>query len=395
MATTTTSPSTISKILLGALSLQFLLIAWLCADLFWLGKTEKAQAAFDAGRFIKIAINSGEIEGNLAKAKSSEIADNPEEKLSKALNEEEYQLKRIQELTGKSADEAKKELEKSPQNKTVQPDLTEKTETEKPEADIKTPQAMIDDTSEYVLPKISDDGKMIPWQYYAKKIDNVGGNKTVAIVINNLGLNFEATKQVMRLNKNISLAFSPYAGGLAAQIATARAAGFEAWLNLPLQHENYPIHDYGNLTLLGELAPSDNLTQLYKNLNNTNGIVGLVALPDEKFSLSEQMLEMFEEITGRGLLLVLYNKTFAPSPDKMQFLLHAEPNINGGNIPANLNDLFANLETKINHNNHAIITISAMPNVMAQLDAWIATLPDKKISLVPLSHFSFNYDSEK
>jgi polysaccharide deacetylase 2 family uncharacterized protein YibQ len=386
-------PSIISKILLGFLVLQFLLIIWLVTDLFWLGKTQRAQDAFDSGRFIKIAISSGEVEGNLTKSKASQ-SNNPETKLSKALNEEEYRLKRIQELTGKTVDEAKQALDKTA-NKPAPPTQENKIPVTPNKIDIAIPESIIDKTGEYILPKISDDGSIVPWQYYAKKIENVGGNKTVSIVINNLGLNFEATKQAMELNNNLTLAFSPYAGGLNSQIATARALGFETWLNLPLQHENYPIHDYGNLTLLSELAPNDNLIQLYKNINNTSGIVGLVALPDEKFSRDEQMLEIFEAITKRGLLLTLYNKTFTPSQDKMPFLLHAEPNINGGNIPANLNDLFAGIEAKINNNNHVIITISAMPNVMTQLNTWIDTLHKKNISLVPLSHFSFNYDNKK
>jgi uncharacterized protein len=377
---------TSSKILIAILAIQFLCVLGLIGGVMF-SATDNAQQAFDSGRFIKIDVKSGQVEGNLAKIQTKQAVEN-------ALSAEEYRLKRIEELTGKTAEEAKEELQQAVPKKEEHPKAVIATEESNIRA-VKNPLQLEPNLDlsqkegDYLLPKISQDGKTTSWQYYAKPSAQNEGKKILSIIITNVGLNDENTKQVMQLDENITLAFSPYASNLKMQIDLARKHGFETWLNLPLQHENYPIHDYGNLTLLNEIETANNIEQLHRIINNTGGIVGLVALPDEKYSSSNQMMEIFEAIKGRGLLLALYSKIFTPAEHEQYALTHIQAHINGGNIPSDLNQLFQEIEERSAVGEHLVISMAAMPSVLQALNVWAAGLPEKNIILTPLSAYGF------
>ncbi len=379
-----TKTSLAAQILLATLATQFLCVVVLVGSLLF-GAKENAQIAFDSGRFVKIDVKTAQIEGNLVQTAAvppPEKAINELEKAlpEKALSEEEYRLKRIKELTGQEM--TTQELVQATPLPSP-PVVLQPTEAVKMPLNLEIPAELVEKRGKYLLPKPFE--KLIPWQYYAKPSPATEGKRTISIIITNLGLNDEATRQAMQLDENVTLAFSPYAPNLAMQIANARRNGFEAWLNLPLQHENYPVHDYGNLTLLNELTPKQNIALLHRTLNNTNGVVGLVALPDEKYSASPQMLELSEEIKARGLLLALYSSAFTPASYEQKLLTHLQPHINGGNIPSDLNQLFASLEAQTQNTENLKISIAAMPSVMQALQGWIAQLPAKNIVLTPLS----------
>jgi polysaccharide deacetylase 2 family uncharacterized protein YibQ len=380
---------TSSKILIAALAIQFLCVLGVIGEIMF-SAIDNAQMAFDSGRFIKIDVRNSQIEGNLAKIQTKQA-------IEQALSAEEYRLKRIQELTGKTEEEAQSELQKTTpqaeQPKTTIAAIAEKSNMRKVKNPLQLEQnpELSRKEGNYLLPKISKDGKTTPWQYYAKPSVPNKDKKTFSIIITNVGLNDESTKQVMLLDENITLAFSPYANNLKMQIDLARKNGFETWLNLPLQHENYPIHDYGNLTLLNEVKASDNIEQLHKIINNTNGIVGLVALPDEKYSGSNQMMEIFEEIKKRGLLLALYSKIFTPAEHEQYVLANIQDHINGGNVPSDLNQLFQEIEAKAKAGDHLVISMAAMPSVLQALNIWLAGLPEKNIILTPLSTYGFSH----
>ncbi len=407
--------SIFSKILVAILAIQFLCILIIGGNLLF-NATNNAQNAFDSGRFIKIDVNTGQIEGNIITTNNSPTKSDDDDKAK--LSDEQYRLKRIKELTGEGladdglesdglndeklgdaklgdeglGDNKLGEIKSNDESiaKNTPPQIISATQAQPAPRIIQTPlkldipAELMRKQGKYLLPTPSKNNEIIPWKYYAKPI-MASDKKPISIIITNLGLNDKITQQAMQLDENITLAFSPYAPNLAMQIAQARQNGFEAWLNLPLQHENYPIHDYGNLTILNELSLPENIKLLHQTLNNTNGVVGLIALPDEKYSASSQMLELFAEIKSLGLLLSLYSTTFTPDATNANLLTHIEPHINGGNIPADLNQLFAGIEAKAKTVKHLNISISAMPAVMQAMNSWIAQLPAKNIILTPLS----------
>jgi polysaccharide deacetylase 2 family uncharacterized protein YibQ len=373
-----TSLSFVAKLLLALLAMQLVIIIAIFGTLFF-DKAAQSQYAFDTGRFITIDVKTGKVQGNIAVSEK------------KGLSEEEYRLKRIEELTGKSTEEIKQEIAKAstPDNTTP---LTKEPVLSTPSRTVLSP-LTLDYHSELVektptdlsLPQISKDKKFIPWRTYAKPAPSEKGIHQLSVVITNLGLNPAATEQALEMNEYVTLAFSPYARDVSQQIKVARASGFETWLTFPLQHENYPVHDYGPYTLLEELSPEDNIHQLHTLLHNNHGIAGLVALPDEKFSRSTQMGHIFEEIDKRGLLLTLYHPFFSPNTTTYGGVLRARPHIHGGNVPPESAELFRMIEAQAMSEKHTIITMAAMPKLMQEMNQWIASLPAKNITLIPLS----------
>jgi polysaccharide deacetylase 2 family uncharacterized protein YibQ len=349
------------------------------AGMMFFNKDAQSQSAFDTGRFITIDVKTGKIEGNVTTT------------VDKTLSEEQYRLQRITELTGKSNEEVKKELQASYNQEQTSKQETKIISSITPSRPIKSPlnldyhadiiEKMTDDLS---LPRINEEKGVVPWRIYAKAGPAEKGDHQLSLVITNLGLNPVATEQALEMNEYVTLAFSPYALHISEQIKMARASGFETWLTLPLQHENYPVHDYGPLTLLEEVSLEDNITQLHQLLNNNHGIVGLIALPDEKYSRSIQMGGIFEEIDRRGLLLTLYHPFFSANSTHGK-ILHARPHLHGGNIPSESAELFRTIESYAVSEKHTIITLAAMPTVMKEMNEWIASLPAKNITLVPLS----------
>jgi polysaccharide deacetylase 2 family uncharacterized protein YibQ len=233
---------------------------------------------------------------------------------------------------------------------------------------------LIERTSEgYALPKAHPKGKTTSYQYYGKKVTVAKDAKKISIIITNLGLDTTTTKRALAMDERFTLAVSPYASHRAGLIQAMRAAGFESWMVLPMQHEDYPIHDYGPLTLLKEESLETNRAVMHR----------LLATPQERFSRSDHMPILYQGLSGRGLLLALYDKHFAPAKAAEQ-LMRLRPHIHGGTAPSDPNEVLKQLEAYAQSGN-ALVTIAAMPHMMDALDGWAATLAEKNIALVPLS----------
>jgi polysaccharide deacetylase 2 family uncharacterized protein YibQ len=395
--------------------LALLVVCWLAlVVMLYLSRADNASHAFDTGRLVRFIVETGEMQGNAGKAKEP------------ALSREDYKRQRVEEARGAARGE---------ESQPTPPALTSTTEAPSPEAvaenaESSIPEQPITETAATpaipprmgkamssasapalkasqrkvewplaaapqpdmvetlpdgkTLPIVSAKGNLVPWQYYGKPYKPVPGDRQISIVITNLGMNSAATQLALWLDERITLAFSPYAPNLREQVATARTSGFETWLNLPMQHAQYPIHDYGPLTLLEEENPESNKALLHEVLASADGIVGLVATPDERFSRSAQMVSVFEELSKRGILLTLYDQQFSPAANGYM-LNRAQTHIHSGNLPATTAQLFADTESYLNTGKHVVITMAAMPAVMQQLGEWIATFPERHIELVPLS----------
>ncbi len=380
-----------------AFILCLLFVGWVILMLLLYFQSEdRAAQAFLDGRYVKILVETGDIEGSMLVTSD------------KAASIDDYRKRRIEELTGKKASEVVPDRTASADSTATQ-DPSASTQTDSDSGSIvkaetakisplsvvtrkidtplpPAPNANLVETLESgeTLPKISDDGETLPWSYYSKNYTPIADTRLLSIVITNLGLNVPLTQKVLELDERLTLGFSPYAQDVPRQISVARTSGFEAWLMLPLQHETYPIHDYGPLTLLAEESVEENINQVLRIVSGAHGVVGLLALPDEHFSRTPQMTPVYDAITQRGLLLTLYEKSFAPT-EQSHMLLRARPHIHGGNMPSNLEQLFREIESYVQTGGHTVITMSALPNVMAQLNDWIITLPARNIQLVPLS----------
>ena len=110
----------------------------------------------------------------------------------------------------------------------------------------------------------------------------------------------------------ITLAFSPYADNLSAGIATARAAGHETLLMIPMEPANFPQFDPGPKGLLTSLKPEDNISRLEWMLARTTGYVGVTSFMGSRFTREHRhMSVILQQVRRRGLLYLESRTTAA------------------------------------------------------------------------------------
>ena len=382
MSDTSSSPAKqplSNKLLITLLGILLLLIVWLLIEALSV-REERSQTAFDQGRTFYIDIITGEVRGNPAQGKKRETR---EERLQR-------QLKKVGADVNDIPDTVRPDAARIKQNMQKKQKLHVKRSTLKVnERPLISPlaDAPIDALQETLsggvtLPRISDDSALEPWRSYAKPYSLNDNKAMLSIVITNLGLDNDVTQKALSLDEYITLSFSPYGDALHDQMHIARLSGFETWMMLPMQHETYPVHDYGPLTLLNEETDAQNNELLYQIMSRGSGYAGLLSTPDEKFSRGKSINMILREMTRRGVAFTGYNTALATTSP---LVITAQRHIAPQNLPESLDTLYRELEQYAKANGNAVITIAPMPAVIDSLPQWIQTLPKKNITLVPLT----------
>lgn len=207
----------------------------------------------------------------------------------------------------------------------------------------------------------------------------------IAIVVTGLGLSTEGTAAaISKLPGEISLSFSPYGNGLGAQIAKARENGHEALLDLPLEQANFPQHDPGPMAVLTSHSPGEAIEHLDVVLGKAGGYVGLLAPLGSPVTTTESWPLMLQELKDRGLLFVgdgLVGIEDKAMPAAGLATLVADAPAFRTAVDAKLARALAAAQ----RDGSAIIVISARPVSFERVLAFIASLPEKNVTLVPVS----------
>lgn len=96
----------------------------------------------------------------------------------------------------------------------------------------------------------------------------------IAIIIDDVGLDREASQQLTSFKSPLTMAFLPYAEELAAQTAAAKRAGHELMVHLPMQSHRETA-DPGHNALLTGLSYDEFSKRINWNLNQFDGYVGI------------------------------------------------------------------------------------------------------------------------
>jgi polysaccharide deacetylase 2 family uncharacterized protein YibQ len=144
------------------------------------------------------------------------------------------------------------------------------------------------------------------WVRFARPFDPEDKRPRIAIVIVDLGKSQAATNAaIQNLGGGITLAFTPYADGLAQWVALARAAGHEVLLSLPMEPTDFPNTAPGPQTLLTALTGRQNLERLTWTLERAQGYVGVINAQGSRFTASaDAMRPVIDRLFQRGLLMV-------------------------------------------------------------------------------------------
>lgn len=252
-------------------------------------------------------------------------------------------------------------------------------------------QTLLEVRGELQLPIIAVDGRQ-PWSTYARPFNVDDTRPWVAILVTNLGLDRRVTDAAIQLLPGqVTLSFSPYAEDLEAWLETARTAGHEVFMDLPLEPLDFPRDDPGPSTLLTNLSTADNLNRLEWVLGRAPGFVGVTTWMGSQFTTVEDaMMPVLEGLKERGLMLVdsrgssrsiateLASSIQLPRAFNNRFL-DATPSI------SSVDRALADLESVAQEQRVAIGIARALPVSIDRIHRWSGTLQRKGVVLAPVS----------
>lgn len=254
---------------------------------------------------------------------------------------------------------------------------------------------LVERTPQGLLPRIAPDGSK-PREVYARTFRAPGGRDAssprVAILIGGLGIGAQTTSEaISKLPGAVSLAFAPYGADLERVVSSARAAGHEAFLQVPMEPLDYPDNDPGPRTLLTTLPTDRNMERLHWAMSRFQGYAGLVNYMGGKFTASEAALApILREAHRRGLMTVddgTSARSLLPQIAASLELpaLRGDIHLDRTPTPAELDAQLQRLESIARERGFALGIGSALPVTIERVARWARTLESRGFILVPVS----------
>jgi polysaccharide deacetylase 2 family uncharacterized protein YibQ len=228
------------------------------------------------------------------------------------------------------------------------------------------------------------------WRRFAAAAPPPDGKPRIAVVIDDLGLDAARTARAMALPPAVTLSFMAYAKEARTEAADARARGHELLIHVPMEPRN-PHEDMGPNGLAAALGPDEVMRRLRLDLSSIDAYVGINNHMGSRFTAdAAAMAPVIDELKARGLLFLdsrttgdsrgalLAQRAGVPFAERDVFL-DDEPTAPA--IAAQLKEL----EAWARRHGTAIAIGHPRDETSAALEAWIGTLPDKGLVLVPLS----------
>ena len=241
------------------------------------------------------------------------------------------------------------------------------------------------------LPKIDAQGRK-PWEAYARPLTGNEQGQHVGILITGLGLSRAATLATIRkLPPEVSLVFEPYASDLEDWLLRSRLAGHEAYVSLPMESQGFPSKDAGPMALTTTVQVAENINRLRGVLSSFAGYVGVVSSMGSKFATADgQLKPVLEELKRRGLIYIdaaATSKSSAATIAQEIDLPVLKSNVVLDDPPSssNIQRRLRTFESFVSKNATGIAMAHPYPVSIHQIQAWINTLPGKKLALVPVS----------
>lgn len=130
-----------------------------------------------------------------------------------------------------------------------------------------------------------------------------GPGGLVALVIDDLGMDRRRTAEAIALPSVVTLAFLPYAPGVAEQVAAARARGHEILVHLPMEPAG-PA-DPGPMALTTTLDRERFLARLSWNLTRFDGYVGVNNHMGSRLTADRRAMRwLMRDLRARGLIFL-------------------------------------------------------------------------------------------
>jgi hypothetical protein len=230
-----------------------------------------------------------------------------------------------------------------------------------------------------------------PWRRYAAPAPAPDGRPQVAIVIDDVGLSRPLAERTIALRRPITIAMLPYGHDLPALAATARRAGHELLVHLPMEPENGSANDPGPNALLVSLGEEELDRRIAWSLQRFDGFVGVNNHMGSRFTTSPPRMErLMRHLKSRGLLF-LDSKTSEVSVGYRIARSHGVPTaerdvfLDNERAPTAIRARLADVERIARRHGRCIAIGHPYPETLDALAAWLAEADAKGFVLVPVS----------
>lgn len=250
-----------------------------------------------------------------------------------------------------------------------------------------------EETSNGPIPRISSSG-LTPFAVYRQPSDLTAATSgpKIAVVVTGLGINEQGSLDAIdQLPNAVTLAFAPYGRSLSTTVASARAAGHEVMLEVPMEPFDYPQNDPGPHTMLSGEATRANLEKLFWLMARFGGYFGVINNMGARFTASAvDMAPIMEEFGARGLGYLddgTSNRSVAAQlagNNNVPFA-RAAAQIDANPARASIQSALASLEAQAMASGSAIGIVSALPISVQAVSDWARELDARGITLVPAS----------
>lgn len=230
-----------------------------------------------------------------------------------------------------------------------------------------------------------------PWQRLSRPAELARSQTAAAALVTGLGLNKAVSAAaIAELPPEISLSFSPYAADLGGWIAAARALGHEALVDLPMEPAN-PQDDPGPLGLMTGLNAAENARRIVAITTAGAGAFGVASAQGGKFLRDETALQpVMQEFNRLGLAFIEtgadpQSQGPASAAAAKAPYLKADLQIDVVVSRAEIERQLAAAIKLAHRQGRALIVAGPYPISIAALGAFVKSLPDQGIVLVPAS----------
>jgi len=215
------------------------------------------------------------------------------------------------------------------------------------------------------------------------------GRPRISIIMDDLGLNAEATRRTIALPEGVTLSFLPY-GKAAPELAeAARADGHEVMLHLPMEPRGSA--DAGPNALMADMTPAEIEETLRRQLGAFKGYTGVNNHMGSRFTEDVRaLIPVMRVLKEQGLFFVdsrtsqtsraadVGRMAGVPAISRDVFLDHERG-------PDHLLHQLQLLEEQASRTGHAVAIAHPHELTLEILEVWLRSLDGKGFDLVPVS----------
>lgn len=222
-----------------------------------------------------------------------------------------------------------------------------------------------------------------------KKPYYFGPKPVIAVVIDDMGINHQRTRDISRLKAPLTASFLTYGASLKAQVAKSQEAGHEIMVHVPMEPKRKA--NIAPDTLTTDMDEAEIKNSLSAMLKKFKGVRGINNHMGSQFTEDGERMNYVMEVLHDHDLFFLDSKTSARSKGHMAAKANNVPYAHRHVFLDNENDVeYINkqlrLAEKIAKKNGYVVAIGhPKSKTYIALKEWLPTLNDKNIKLVHLS----------